>query len=367
VIPEFIHFSPPSKIVFRPGACSQLGEELAAIGVRRPIVLSGRRTSESVAYRAAVSSLENFVAFTEIPEHSSAAALRAVLEQARSHRADGFVAVGGGSASDTAKVAALWLAEGGELEAHATRFEPPSHLKIPKLEKPKLPIAAVPCTASGAEATASGAIRTEDGRKLIFSDVKLSARLIVLDPAANTAVPASVMLATGMNGLAHCIEALYSKQRTPITDALARHAMELFLRALPGVAREPDSVDQRGELLAAAHLSGALLVNARTCLHHAICHAIGAVTGAPHGSSNSVVLPHAMAFNYQSAPESLPAARVHALQAELGVPARLRDIGVPRESLPLIAKKVMGERGLYFNPRPVRDPGEIEAMLHAAW
>ena len=295
------------------------------------------------------------------------AALQAVVALARTHHADGFVAVGGGSASDTAKVAALWLAEGGDLESHATRFTPPDRLTVPELKAPKLPIAAVPCTASGAEATPGAAIRTPDGRKLLFSDLQLTARLIVIDPAANASMPASILLATGMNGLAHCVEGMYSKLRTPITDALARHAIDLFLQALPRVVREPDSVVHRGQLLAAAHLSGLVLVNARSCLHHAICHAIGAVSGAPHGSSNSVVLPHAMTFNESSAPLPLSAAQVRALQEELGVPTRLRDIGVPQNALGTIARKVMGERGLYFNPRAVRHPEEVEALLQAAW
>lgn len=367
MIREFVHRSPATKVIARPGACAQLAEELAELGVRRPLVLSGRRTAASPAYRQSTASLRDFHAFTEVPEHSSVAALETVVRLAREKGSDGFVAIGGGSASDTAKAAALWLAEGGELEAHATRFTPPAALSIPELKAPKLPIAAVPCTASGAEVTPSAGIRTADGRKLLFSDVKLAARLIVLDPAANTAVPASIMLATGMNGLAHCIEGLYAKMRTPVTDALALHAIELFLNALPRVAREPDSVDYRASLLAAAHLSGLVLINSRTCLHHAICHAIGALTGASHGDSNSVMLPHAMSFNYQCAPHSLPVARVRDLQAALGVPTRLRDIGVPRAALNAVAKKVMGERGLYFNPRPVQHPEEIEALLEAAW
>lgn len=367
--PEFLHRSPQTRVIARPGACAQLGEELAELGVCRPLVLAGRRTARSPAYQQSVAALDGLevAAFTEIPQHSSVAALEAVMLLAREHRTDGFVAIGGGSPSDTAKAAALWLAEGGELEAHATRFTPPATLMIPELKAAKLPIAAVPCTASGAEVTPSCGIRTADGRKLLFSDLKLAARLIMIDPAANTAVPASIMLATGMNGLAHCVEGLYSKMQTPITTALALHAIQLFAEALPRVAREPDSVDHRASLLAAAHLSGLVLVNSRTCLHHAICHAIGAVTGVSHGESNSVMLPHAMAFNYQTVPESLPVARVRELQAELGVPTRLRDIGVRRESLGTVAKKVMGERGLYFNPRQVQHPGEIEALLQAAW
>jgi len=113
---EFVHRSPATRVVSRPGACAQLGAELAELGVRRPLVLSGRRTSQSPAYQQSIASLQDFAAFTQIPEHSSVAALEEVTRLAREHRADGFVAIGGGSASDTAKVASLWLAEGGELE-----------------------------------------------------------------------------------------------------------------------------------------------------------------------------------------------------------------------------------------------------------
>jgi alcohol dehydrogenase len=363
VTAEFVHRSPASKVVMRAGACADLGRELAGLGLRRPLILSGPRTSRSSLYGKAVASLANVDAafFLQIQQHSSLEALEAIMRLAREHRADSFVAIGGGSPSDTAKVAALWLAEGGELESHASRFTPPDSIFIPELKAPKLPIVSIPCTASGAEVTPSAGIRTPDGRKLVFSDVKLASRVILLDPQENVSVPAPVMLATGMNGLAHCIEGLYSKTRTPVSTAVALHGIRLFEEALPRVAREPQSVAHRADLLAAAHLGGVVLLNARTCLHHAICHAIGAVTGAAHGDSNSVVLPHAMVFNGVN-PDG-----VRKLQQELRVPTRLRDIGVPRESLGPVAKKVMGERGLYFNPRPVQHAGEIEALLQAAW
>jgi alcohol dehydrogenase len=364
---DFVHRSAATKVICHAGACALLGEELSGLGVHRPVVLCGLRTSRSPAYERSVASLAAFRPYTEIPQHSSVETVASVVRLIRERGADGIVAIGGGSASDTAKAAALWLAEGGELAAHASRFTPPSDLVIPALAAPKLPIAAVPCTASGAEATSSAGVRTADGRKLLFSDVKLAARLILLDPEANTAVPAPIMLATGMNGLAHCIEGLYAKVRTPVTDAYCLHAIDLFLAALPEVKRAPQSVEQRARLLGAAHLSGLVLVNSRTCLHHAICHAIGAVTGAAQGDANSVILPHAMRFNHEFVPPSLPIERVEALQAALDVPTRLRDIGVERAVLGRIATKVMGERGLYFNPRPVAHPDEIESLLQAAW
>lgn len=380
---EFVHRSARTTVVFKSGAIADLPVELAELNVQRPLILAGVKTARSPVYERVNESLRDIdrIEFKGVPEHSSVAAVAAVLELARAHRSDGFVAVGGGSVSDTAKAAALWLGEGGRLEDHASRFTPPATLIIPTLRAPKLPIAAVPCTASGAEVTPSLGVRTEDGKKLLFSDLNVASRLVVIDPAANTAVPAPLMLATGMNGLAHCVEGLYSKARTPVTTALALHAIELFVDALPRVAREPDSVAARAALLTAAHLSGLVLMNARTCVHHAICHALGAVAGVPHGAANAVMLPHAMAYNANVAPEAMASVArawdesgrsdavdlMRKLQAEIGVPTRLRDIGAPHTALEEVAKKVMGERGVYFNPRPVQGADEILALLEQAW
>lgn len=384
---NFVHDVLASRVVFQPGAIGRLAAELTRIGVRRPVLVAGPRTAASPVYAETKTALREMIRaeFTDVPEHSSVDAVRRLRDLAADDGIDGFVAVGGGSASDTAKAAALWLAEGGELEDHASRFRLPDALVVPDLRRPKLPVAAVPCTASGAEVTPSLGVRAPDGRKLLFSDSKLASRLIVIDPAANLSVPAALMLSTGMNGLAHCLEGLYSKVRTPVTTALALRGIRLFLESLPQVAGRPDSVDARGTLLIAAHLSGLVLLNARTCLHHAVCHAIGAMAGVAHGGAHSVMLPHAIRFNASSAPAAMKLAadamrcgdasrtrepvadRLARLQAEIGVPARLRDIGVPEALLAPIAEKAMSERGLYFNPRQVSGAHEIEDMLGRAW
>jgi alcohol dehydrogenase class IV len=350
-------------VVFRPGALAELPAELDRLGVRRPLLLSGGKTARSEIFRDTVAYLEDaaFEAYTEVPEHSSVETVAEVATFAREGGADGFVALGGGSVSDTAKAAAIVLGEGGRLEDYASRFTPPDSLFIPELRAPKLPIVAIPCTASGAEVTPSLGIRQQE-KKLLFWDANVASRAILIDPRANLSVPAALMLATGMNGLAHCIEGLYSKARTPLTHAIATHAIGLFAEALPRVAREPGSVEARASLLAAAHLSGQVLANARTCLHHAICHALGAATGVAHGAANAVMLPHAAAFN-----ASPHVALIRELQAATGVPTRLRELGVQREALRGVAEKTMGERGVYFNPRAVRGAHEIEALLEEAW
>jgi alcohol dehydrogenase len=343
-------------VVFRPGAIEALPGELDALGVRRPMVIAGKRAASAFSKIT-----EGRLGVLDVPEHSSVETVERIAAIARKEGVDGFIALGGGSASDTAKAAAILLAEVGRLEDHANHFTPPSTLHIPDLKAPKLPIVAVPSTASAAEVTPGLGVRS-GARKLIFMDPKVAARVILIDPQANLSVPAALMLTTGMNGLAHCIEGLYSKVRTPISDALALHGINLFLAALRRVARQPDSVDARGELLVAAHLSGLVLLNARTCLHHAICHVLGSATRVAHGAANSVMLPHAIAFN-----GSPYVQQVRELQAEIGVPRRLRDLGVQREALPEMARIVMGERGVYFNPRPVQGPQEVENLLQEAW
>ncbi|HST45969.1 MAG TPA: iron-containing alcohol dehydrogenase [Luteimonas sp.] len=381
---SFVHQSPATRLVFGAGAVDALRAELPLLRIRRPMLLAGARTRDSALFARVLSALDGrfHLLADAVPAHSSVALVERLAAQARHAGIDGFIAVGGGSASDTAKAVALLLSEGGRLADHAVRFTPPATLVAPPLRADKLPIVAVPGTASGAEVTASLGVRDEDGAKLLFSDIRLAARLVLVDPAANLDVPAALMCATGMNGLAHCIEGLYSRERSPLAETIALDAIARFAEALPAVHRRPGDAAARGRLLYAAHLSGRVLLNARTCLHHAICHAIGAVAGVGHGDANAVMLPHAVAFNADAAGASLARAGVvlgvgteaaavvpalRALQAAAGVQTRLRDIGVPAAALERIAAKTMRERGLHYNPRPVSGAHEVRALLDAAF
>lgn len=383
----FSHRNPPSTLVYGNGALAKLALNLAELGVLRPVVVAGRRTAASRVYRDTLAGLQGleWIECTGMPEHSPLSEVLRLREMARTHRADGFIAVGGGSASDACKAAALWLAEGGELADHATRFIPPDQLHSPRLKAAKLPVIAIPTTLSGAEVTAGGSVRTEDGRKLILVDPQLAAKLIVIDPAAAMDVPVSIFLASGMNGLAHCVEGFYSRVRTPVSSALALEAIRMFMQALPAVANEPESIEARGMALVAAHLSGQVLLNARSCIHHSVCHALGAVAGISHGNANSIMLPHAMAFNAvdsdaaaalalcaqaMGASDASPEGaieRVQWLQQAIKVPTRLRDTGMQHSLLAEVAAKVMGEKGLYVNPRRVTQAAEVEPLLLAAW
>jgi alcohol dehydrogenase class IV len=390
-ITSFVHEGAMTRSVMRVGASGDLVRELDAFDIRRPLVLAGRRGGAGAGFASLRRALGDrpAVVCDDVPSHSSVELVESLAAQARLGNVDGVVAIGGGSVSDTAKAVVLLIAEGGRLGDHASTYTPGRGVHSPALLKPKLPIVAIPTTASGAEATPSLGIRASNGTKLLFRDPRLTCRLILIDPEFNLQTPASVMLATGMNGLAHCLEGLYSNVRSPVSTALALHGIRSFGEALPAVAVRPDSVAARAALLEAAHLSGLVLIDARTCLHHAICHVIGARTGVAHGDVNAVLLPWTITFNAAAAAPALARAgrlfdgdglvltddeaarrlveRLTALQKTLGVPHRLRDIGIDRSALPDVASQTLHERGLHYNPRPVRRAAEVFELLESAW
>ena len=130
-------------------------------------------------------------------------------------------------------------------------------------------------------------------------------KVLVLDPQANCSVPVPVMASSAMNGFAHCAEGLYSRLRNHVSEGLALQGIRLFSRWLPEMVRAPDLVDARAGVLTAAHLSGMVISNARVGIHHAVCHCLGARGNLSHGVANSIMLPHALAYNLEDATPAL--------------------------------------------------------------
>ncbi|CAM4099687.1 iron-containing alcohol dehydrogenase family protein [Bordetella bronchialis] len=373
-----------THVRFGEGVAARAGEELRARGLRRPVVLTQDRIAGAPRHAALLRGLEGMTVLQRsgIPPHSSVSLIETIAPDVAAFGPDCLIAVGGGSVADSAKALALLLAEGGRLADHVTVFRPPATIEIPRRTAPKLPIIAVPTTASGAETTSSFGVRDGDGDKLMFWNRQVSAAAILVDPLMSEDVPLATMRYTAMNGIAHCLEGLYSKGRSIVSDGLAVQAVGLFHQALAHPL--PAEAAQRRLILAAAHLSGMVLAMARSCLHHAICHVVGARLDLPHGLVNTVILPHALRFNEDAAAPMLAPAldRVNSLAArrhgslsdwlaqtgvELGLPRRLRDLGVAETALPDIAAHVMTERGLALNPRPVADAGEVLAILRQAF
>jgi alcohol dehydrogenase class IV len=226
-------------------------------------------------------------------------------------------------------------------------------------------------------------------RKTTVTDSRIAPRLVIYDPQLTLDLPPEITASTGINALAHCIEALYSITRNPLSTAAALGGVRSIMSALPRCYAAGDDLAARGEMLSGAFLAGTALAHVSMALHHGICHVLGGTAGVPHGVANSIILPHAMRFNLdatapqlaqaaeamgiaragQSAEAAAEAAieRVAQLIGQMHLPQRLRDAGVQEADLPHLAAVALQSRAVQSNPRPVRDAAEMERLLRAAW
>lgn len=261
---------------------------------------------------------------------------------------DGILAVGGGSAIDTAKAASA--ASG-------------------------LSLVSVPTTYSGAEWTPFFGVRAPDKRmRGGGAGAKLAG--IVYEPELTLDLPREETAGTALNALAHAAEALYHPARTPESDRAAFEGAELITGALPAVLANGPDLGPRTSLLRGAAHAGEALGRSGLCLGHAMAQALGGRYGLPHGAMNALCLPPAVRFNEPVALEAVarlgeamgtndPPTRIEEL-ARLGGFERLRDFGIPEHELDEVAEATAGRAGAKANPRPA-SPGEIAELLRSIY
>ncbi len=383
----------PGMIICRRGGAALLGEEAARLGAERVLLICGTHVRNTPFAGRVIASLGARLAgvFDGVRPHTPIESLSSAVAKAREVRPDAIVSLGGGSAHDTAKGAALLYAEGvDDIFAYRLRFSPPDQLEAPVVRSAVPALMAVPTTLSAADVVGGGAFTDPaTGIKAIVVAPQLTPKVVILDAQAAATTPVQTWLSTGMNALDHCVEALYSRGHQPFSDALALYAAGLLVEYLPRAARDPDGrdLDAREAALVAASLSGLTYGNSGLGINHAICHCLGGRYGVAHGVANTIMLPHGMRFNLPVAAGALAQlarvtggpvdespeagarrwiAHVEAMLETFGLPRRLRDVGVPRDGLGLLADDTMTDPQVYFNPRPVaRD--DVVQILHEAW
>ena len=295
----------------------------------------------------------------------------------------GVIGFGGGSSLDVAKLAALLAASNQPLaEAYG----------IGNAQGPRLPLVLVPTTAgTGSEVTPISIVTTGASEKMGVVSPLLLPDLALLDPELTLGLSAHVTAATGIDAMVHAIEAYASvnANNNPISRALAVEALGLMGRMLLRAVQKPDDLEARTGMLLGSMLAGQAFANSPVAAVHALAYPIGGHYKVPHGLSNALVLPHVLRFNAQVAPQAYAALLPHvfpdlpamsvaeaALQfaesmADLsracGLEQGLRDMGIAREALPILARDAMNQtRLLVNNPRPVDEAAALK-IYEAAW
>ena len=295
----------------------------------------------------------------------------------------GVVGFGGGSSLDVAKLAALLAASGQPLaEAYG----------IGNAKGPRLPLVLVPTTSgTGSEVTPISIVTTGASEKMGVVSPLILPDVAVLDPELTLGLPAHVTAATGIDAMVHAIEAYASANpnNNPVSRALAVEALRLMGRVLQRAVDTPGNIEARSDMMLGSMLAGQAFANSPVAAVHALAYPIGGHYKVPHGLSNALVLPHVLRFNAEVAPlayaELLPhvfpqvsdtgvgdaavkfVEGMEALSRACGLPQNLRDVGIEKEALPMLACDAMNQtRLLVNNPRPVDEAAAL-AIYEAAW
>ena len=344
---RFAFDNPPGRVVFGAGSLATLSDELARLGLKRAFLVStpGRNVwLDSVGSSLGQSFAGKFDrAAPHVPQDVAFAAKAA----AESVRADCLIALGGGSAIGVAKAVAL---ETG------------------------LPIVAVPTTYSGSEMTPVYGI-TRDGTKETGRASRVRPILVVYDPDLTLDLPARVTACSGLNAMAHCVEALYAADANPLSSGAAMQAIMMLSMALPELARDPRDPVERSDALEAAWFAGFALGTVQMALHHKLCHTLGGAFDLPHADTHAVLLPYTAAYNRPAAKTQMravadmldaddaPSALLR-LATDIGAPLSLSGLGFDERDIDRAARLAVERQ--YPNPRPVTEEG-IRDLLAAAF
>jgi maleylacetate reductase len=344
---SFIFQASPARVVFGRGALDKTPEEIDRLGATRVLVITtpGRRklvTELAVRLASKVAGI-----FDRAVMHVPIETAEAARAEAARLGADCYLAIGGGSTTGVAKAIALVSAR---------------------------PIVCIPTTYAGSEMTSTWGL-TEGGMKKTGRDPRVLPKTVIYDPDLTASMPAVLSASSGMNAIAHCVEALYAQDANPIVSMIAEEGIRALSRSLPVVVRKPSNMKARSTALYGAWLGGYSLGAVGMALHHKLCHILGGTFGLPHAETHTALLPHATAYNAAAAPEAMErvaralgaksaAAGLYDLAAGMGAPQSLKSLGMKRADLDLAAD--LAVRNPYYNPRALAKEG-IRQLLEDAF
>ncbi|MDX2451195.1 iron-containing alcohol dehydrogenase, partial [Desulfosarcina sp.] len=300
MLPDYFEFSLPTKLVFGIGILENLGETVKPFGKRKAILVTDEilvKTGlvEKVKSGFKGTSIKIAATFDQVPPNSTIDTVEKCAALATKKGCDMFIAVGGGSVIDTAKVANLLAVKGGSLQDHMGAY-------LLGSDEILLPAIVIPTTAgTGSEVTKVAVIADpENDVKLPFAEAQFLPHLAILDPTMTVSMPGKLTAMTGMDALTHAIEAYVDKEWSPASDALALHAITLISGNILQACAKPDDLQARGAMQVGSFLAGVAFSHSMVGMVHGIAHALGGVYHIPHGLANALILPEVMAHNLEA-------------------------------------------------------------------
>lgn len=345
---RFVYTGLPIRVVFGTGTLAQLPEEIDRLGLARVLILATAQQRQQAETLAALLGSRAAGIHAEAVMHTPVEVTDRATARAVADGADGLVSIGGGSSIGLGKAVGL---------------------------RTGLPHLAIPTTYAGSEMTPILG-ETSGGVKNTRRDDRILPALALYDVALTHSLPAGFSVTSGLNAIAHAVEALYARDRNPIVSIMAEQAIAALVGALPGVVADPADPAVRSGALYGAWLGGACLGSVGMALHHKLCHTLGGAFDLPHAETHAVLLPHAVAYNAGAAPgmagtlarilgdgaEAGPALQNFARR--LGAPTALRALGMPESGIDRAAD--LAVQSPYWNPRPV-ERDAVRVLLARAW
>jgi alcohol dehydrogenase len=367
------NWSYPTTIRFGAGRVAELPVEAKKAGMKNPLFVTDPFLATTAIAQSAVASLKsaglNAAVFSAIQPNPVSANIAAGLKIYRDGGHDGVVAFGGGSALDAGKVIAfmagqtrpMWDFE--DIGDYWTRANPDGIA----------PVIAVPTTAgTGSEVGRAGVVTQEEThtKKVIFHP-KMMPVVAICDPALTVGMPRAITVGTGMDALAHCLEAYCGPFYHPLADGIGVEGMRLVKEALPVAARELGNLDARADMMSAAAMGATAFQKALGAIH-ALSHPVGSLHSTHHGMTNAVFMPYVLVFNRAAIEEKMARVAAYlglkpsfaafldwvlAFREELGVPHTLAGLGVDDRNAAEIARMAPHDPTAGGNPVTLDEAG----------
>ncbi len=385
---EISRFSFPTTIIFGRRAIHSLLSCLAELGVKKPLVVTDPGLVKTDVFKSLASILteahQAHAHFLDVHPNPTEEDVEKGAEIFKAENCDGVIGIGGGSPLDVAKAITVRAAHSGELasfESQTGGYE--------RITGPLAPVIAIPTTAgTGSEVGRSAVITIPKlGRKIVIFSPLLMPKRAIADPELTLGLPPHLTAATGMDAFTHNLESLTSPVFHPFCDAIAIKGIELAIKYLERASKHGEEIEARGYMMLAA-IMGAIAFQKDLGATHSLAHPLSTEFNVHHGLANAICLPAVMRFNQDAAAKhyarvaslfgmntygvsdatasTVCVEAVSGLIHRLGIPTRLREVGIPIEALPRLATKAFADSCHATNPRPCTE-ADLLKMYEESW